>query len=72
MLLNIMAAVIRRFSSWSVVIDKSTAPSTLDRAREYLHDRISEDVSLDDLGTQTEGSTARPEGAGCKSQLTGS
>jgi AraC-like DNA-binding protein len=53
MLLNIMAALIRRFSSWSGVIDRSTAPSTLDRAREYLHDRISEDVSLDDLGTET-------------------
>jgi AraC-like DNA-binding protein len=53
MLLNIMAAMIRRFSSWSGVIDESAAPSTLDRAREYLHDRISEDVSLDDLGTET-------------------
>ena len=52
-LLNIMAAVIRRFSSWSDVIDRSATPSTLDRAREYLHDRISEDVSLDDLGTET-------------------
>jgi AraC-like DNA-binding protein len=52
-LLNIMAVVIRRFSSWSGVIDRSAAPSTLDRAREYLHDRISEDVSLDDLGTET-------------------
>ena len=52
-LLDIMAAVIRRFSSWSGVIDGSAAPSTLDRAREYLHDRISEDVSLDDLGTET-------------------
>jgi AraC-like DNA-binding protein len=53
MLLNIMAVVIRRFSSWSGVIDRSAAPSTLDRAREYIHDRISEDVSLDDLGTET-------------------
>jgi AraC-like DNA-binding protein len=53
MLLNIMAEAIRRFSSWSGVIDRSAAPSTLDRAREYLHDRISEDVSLDDLGTET-------------------
>jgi AraC-like DNA-binding protein len=52
-LLNIMATVIRRFSSWSGFIDGSVAPSTLDRAREYLHDRISEDVSLDDLGTET-------------------
>ena len=52
MLLNIMAEAIRRFSSWSGVIDRSAAPSTLDRAREYLHDRISEDVSLDDLGTE--------------------
>ncbi len=52
-LLDIMAAVIRRFSSWSGVIDGSVAPGTLDRAREYLHDRISEDVSLDDLGTET-------------------
>jgi AraC-like DNA-binding protein/mannose-6-phosphate isomerase-like protein (cupin superfamily) len=53
MLLNLMAVVIRRFSSWSGVIDRSAAPSTLDRAREYLHDRISDDVSLDDLGTET-------------------
>ncbi len=53
MVLNIMAEAIRRFSSWSGVIDRSASPSTLDRAREYLHDRISEDVSLDDLGTQT-------------------
>lgn len=53
MLLDIMAEVIRRFSSWSGVIDRSAAPGTLDRAREYLHDRISEDVSLDDLGTET-------------------
>jgi AraC-like DNA-binding protein len=53
MLLDTMAAVIRRFSSWSGVIDRSAAPSTLDRARQYhLHDRIS-DVSLDDLGTET-------------------
>ena len=53
MLLDIMAEAIRRFSSWSGFIDRSAAPSTLDRAREYLHDRISEDVSLDDLGTAT-------------------
>lgn len=53
MLLNIMAVVIRRFSSWSGIMDRSAAPSTLDRAREYLHDRISDDVSLDDLGTET-------------------
>ena len=53
MLLDIMAAVIRRFSSWSGVIDRSGAPGTLDRARQYLHDRISDDVSLDDLGTET-------------------
>ena len=53
MLFRIMAVVIRRFSSWSGVIDRSAAPSTLDRAREYLHDRISDDVSLDDLGTET-------------------
>jgi hypothetical protein len=53
MLLNIMAVVIRRFSSWSGVIDRSAAPSTLDRAREYLHDRIFDDVSLDDLETET-------------------
>ena len=53
MLLNIMAAMIHRFSSWSCVIDRSAAPSALDRARDYLHDRISEDVSLDDLGTET-------------------
>ena len=53
MLLNIMAEAIRRFSSWSAVIDRSGAPGTLDRAREYLHDRISDDVSLDDLGTET-------------------
>jgi AraC-like DNA-binding protein/mannose-6-phosphate isomerase-like protein (cupin superfamily) len=52
-LLNIMAEAIRRFSSWSDIIDRSAAPSTLDRAREYLHDYISEDVSLDDLGTET-------------------
>ena len=52
-LLNIMAVVIRRFSSWSGVIDRSVEPSTLDRARQYLHDRISDDVSLDDLGTET-------------------
>jgi AraC-like DNA-binding protein len=45
--------VIRRFSSWSGVLDRSGAPSTLDRARQYLHDRISDDVSLDDLGTET-------------------
>jgi AraC-like DNA-binding protein/mannose-6-phosphate isomerase-like protein (cupin superfamily) len=53
MLLNIMAAVIRRFSSWSGVIDGLAAPSALDRAREYLHDRISDGVSLDDLGRET-------------------
>ena len=53
MILNIIAEAIRRFSSWSGVIDTSAAPSILDRAREYLHDRISEDVSLDDLGTET-------------------
>jgi AraC-like DNA-binding protein len=53
MLLNIMAVVIRRFSSWSGVMDRSVAPSTLDRARQFLHDRISDDVSLDDLGTET-------------------
>jgi AraC-like DNA-binding protein/mannose-6-phosphate isomerase-like protein (cupin superfamily) len=53
MLLDTMAEVVRRFSSWSGVIDRSAAPSTLDRAREYLHDRISDDVSLDDLGRET-------------------
>jgi AraC-like DNA-binding protein/mannose-6-phosphate isomerase-like protein (cupin superfamily) len=52
-LLNIMGTLIHRFSSWSGVIDRSAAPSTLDRAREYLHDRISEDVSLDDLERET-------------------
>jgi len=52
-LLNLMAEAIRRFSSWSGVIDRSAAPSTLDLAREYLHDHISEDVSLDDLGMET-------------------
>jgi len=52
-MLNIMAEAIRRFSSWSGVIDRSAAPSALDRAREYLHDRISDDVSLDDLGRET-------------------
>jgi AraC-like DNA-binding protein len=52
-LLNFMAALIRRFSSWSGVIDRSAAANTLDRAREYLHDHISQDVSLDDLGTET-------------------
>src|SRR5215469_6959905 len=53
MLLNITAAMIHRFSSWSGVIDRPAVPSALDRAREYLHDRISEEVSLDDLGTET-------------------
>jgi AraC-like DNA-binding protein len=48
-----MAMVIHRFSSWSGVIDRSKVPSTLDRAREYLHDRISQEVTLDDLGTET-------------------
>jgi AraC-like DNA-binding protein len=52
-MLNMMAAIIRRFSSWSDVIDRSVAPGILDRAREYLHDRISKDVSLDDLEMET-------------------
>jgi AraC-like DNA-binding protein len=53
MMLNIMETMIRRFSSWSGLIDQSAASSTLDRAREFLHGRISKDVSLDDLGTET-------------------
>jgi AraC-like DNA-binding protein len=53
MLHNIMAAMIRRFSSWSGLIDRSASPSTLERAREFLHGRISKDVSLDDLETET-------------------
>ena len=53
LLLSIMAAVVHRFSSWSEAIDRSAAPSTLDRAREYIHDRIAEEISLDDLGTET-------------------